>query len=494
MTNSTMTPVGAPAADVAAFRSVLASPEELLVLVLVDSVSDRGLATMLTACGQLRQSGIRWRPVIYGTSMAALEEAGLPGGEASVLEKWVRPVLPSLLVTADVLLFLGREEARTALAGPSERLEGVPLIASPECYEAIRYSGRDPVPWDGEDIGGLVQLLRKVSEAPLKDVRNNRATTRPPAKVAADAGVAPLARVVEAFPRHAAGDERAGLDAAFVLYNDWGLGDELLLSAVARELVRAHPGAAVWVRSRYGFPFKDSVRKGIPPRGARSVEVIYQNPTLYSPQAHSPFPGHLVQQMLDKFSLDTGLRTRAEDLRPELDLRLRPKPSGGRPSVILHTRPNSRLSSKDWGLQRWQRLSSLLRDAGIHVRQVGGTSEPLLESVEDLRGTPPGELPAIFLESSAVICVVGFLMHLAEAVGLPAIVLYGGREHPAIDGYPDQVHLCSEPLPCRGRWGCHLGPDLECPHGMKCMEQLTPELVLREVLATLRKTGGGCRT
>jgi ADP-heptose:LPS heptosyltransferase len=192
--------------------------------------------------------------------------------------------------------------------------------------------------------------------------------------------------------------------------------------------------------------------------------------------------------MLDKVALDTGLKVKAKDVRPELDLR--PTAKTAMPSVVLHSRPNPRLPSKDWGLARWQELAKTLKSAGVLMRQVGNADEPLLPGVEDLRGTPVHELPEIVAAAWAVVSVVGFLMHLAEAAGIPAIVIYGGREHPAIDGYPDQVHLSSEPLACRGRWGCHLGPDLDCPHGMKCMENLTPDLVARSVLSALRGREG----
>jgi len=268
----------------------------------------------------------------------------------------------------------------------------------------------------------------------------------------------------------------------YLLQNDWGIGDELLLSAVARELVRDFPDAGVWIRSRHGFRFPAYIRRDPIPHDARPIEVIYQNPTLYGPDAHSPFPGHLVQQMLDKVALDTGLKVRAVDVRPELEL-----PTVDREShtVILHSRPNPRLSSKDWGLDRWKSLANLLRGADVRLLQVGGNDEPLLPGSEDLRGTSPSELPSVFCRASAVVCVAGLLMHLAEATKTPAIVIYGGRETPAIDGYPDQVHLSSEPLPCRGRWGCHLGADVACPNGMTCMSYLTPDLVARRVLASL---------
>jgi ADP-heptose:LPS heptosyltransferase len=272
-----------------------------------------------------------------------------------------------------------------------------------------------------------------------------------------------------------------------VLKNDWGLGDELLLSAVAREIMRTHPETQIWIRSRFDFPLPSFVQKGPVPPEAREVETIYQNATLYGPAHHSPFPGHLVQQMLDKVALDTGIKVTAKDVRPELAFPDVPKTKD--PTVLLHSRPNPRLPSKDWGIARWESLVGLLRQRGVRVRQVGGREEPLLPGAEDLRGRAIRELPGIFRESWAVVSVVGFLMHLAEAARTPAVVIYGGREHPAIDGYPDQVHLSSEPLPCRGRWGCHLAPDHDCPHGMRCMERLTPELVAREVLALLDRGG-----
>lgn len=266
---------------------------------------------------------------------------------------------------------------------------------------------------------------------------------------------------------------------SLVLFNDWGIGDELLLSAVAREIKRAHPTIDLWIRSRHGFRYPDFVRRDEMPPDARRVETIYQNPTMYGPERHAPFPGHLVQQMLDKVFVDTGILVKAEDVRPALD---GPKHRPGRRRVVLHSKGNPRLPSKEWGVERWERLCEKLHSEGVELVQVGAADEPLLPRVQDRRGTPVAELQELLADAGLVICLVGFLMHLAAAVGTPALVIYGGREHPSIDGYPEHVHLCSDPLPCRGRWGCHLAPDLECPHGMRCMESLTPELVAGEAL------------
>jgi hypothetical protein len=67
------------------------------------------------------------------------------------------------------------------------------------------------------------------------------------------------------------------------------------------------------------------------------------------------------------------------DYRPELDLA---KCAKGRDrSVVLHTKPNHLLPSKDWGIERWRKLSAVLQEAGFKIRQVGDREEPLLEGV-----------------------------------------------------------------------------------------------------------------
>jgi hypothetical protein len=423
---------GLAAADQRAFRSVFAAEDERLMLVLIGKDAAASPAAVIRAVGDLSRRRAKVAVLLHG-EIGGFRPPEVPG--VRVLEDWALPLLPSVSRVADLVLRVGRPLA------DAKSLERPPLL----------------VP-EGLDRGALENLLGRAL------------------------GLAPSERGEDQSPRS------QGLGSV-VLFNDWGIGDELLLSAVAREIVRAYPALGVWIRSRHGFRFPSFVQTGPIPSDARAVEVIYQNPTLYSPHAHSPFPRHLVQQMLDKFALDTGLRVKALDVRPELEMGPHAGPRQRR--VIVHSRPNARLSSKDWGNWRWQKLADLLRAGGVEVVQVGSKDEPLLDGVEDLRGTPVGKLPEVFLEAGAVVCVVGLLMHLAEATRTPAVVIYGGRETPAIDGYPDQVHLSSGPLPCRGRWGCHLGPDLSCPHAMLCMEGITPELVARETVATL--AGGGPR-
>jgi hypothetical protein len=426
--------------DAATFRSVFASPEETVILVIVDPHQAGGLREIVEAIGKLRRDGALLKLVVFGGSSALL--SGMDATGISFLECWARPLLSAVLEIVDEVIAWGGLSEQV-LSDHKEARRKVPIIHRAEV------SG---------DIPSLCRMLEE--NLALKPLRH---------------------RILPSPEPRTLGN--------FVLQNDWGIGDELLLSAVAREILRAHPGAGIWIRSRFGFRFPQYVRQDPIPPDARAIETIYQNLTLYGPVAHSPFPRHLVQQMLDKFSLDTGLKVKAVDVRPEVELVSGPHERRMDRTVVLNSRPNPRLPSKDWGIERWVRLTELLNAAGLKIRQVGGKEETLLPEVEDLRGVSIRELPDVLARSATVVTVVGLLMHVAEATRTPAVVIYGGREHPAIDGYADQIHLSAGPLPCRGRWGCYLAPDLQCPHGMKCMDHLTPELVAGEVLSLLSQ---GC--
>jgi hypothetical protein len=461
--------------DPPAFRSVLGEADERIVLSHLPADSLLSAATLLRTAELLggKAGRIRWILIADDPEEEVISSLhSKPDPRFCLLDSWALRLLPEMAAVSDAVI-LGSDDLEL-LGSISAQMKGMDILMP--VGVGHEYTANLPVrefdPSSPESLKDVLQVVLLSRNPP------SESPGRPPS-VLPSAKSRPIVSAAQA-PRIP--NDRS---TSFLLYNDWGIGDELLLSAVAREIKRAHSETEIWIRSRYQFRFPSIVRRDPPPDFVRSVETIYQNAVLYGPASHSPFPGHLVQQMLDKFALDTGLKIRAQDVRPELE----PVPSAStrrRPrAVVLHSRPSPRLPSKDWGLGRWERLSEILRGDGIQVIQVGAEGEQLLSQAEDLRGLPPGRLPEVLRSAGAVVSLVGLLMHLAAATRTPAVIIYGGREHPAIDGYPDQVHLCSGALPCRGRWGCHLAPDTQCPHGMRCMEELTPELVAREALGIL---------
>jgi glycogen synthase len=351
-----------------------------------------------------------------------------------------------------------------------ERVTCVSATRSPQLHNALIHAS------------DLVILLNRASLQTLNALRRTKAHIRAEMQVSPQINACNIPHDVIAkhnvplFVMELTEDapENQNSPKDIILYNNWGIGDELLLSAVARELRRTYSSLNIWIESRFGFSFPRFSNEIKPPPTAVRVETIYQNPVLYGPEYHNPFPGHLVQQMLDKVALETGWHVRAENCEPLVQLKHVKRREDSK-RIIVHCRPNKRLPSKDWGLKRWKELCLLLSSAGWEVAQVGAIDDPFLPGAQDLRGTSVAELPDLIHQSRIVICLVGFLMHVAAAVNTPAIVIYGGREHPAIDGYPNQIHLSSNPLSCRGRWGCHLAPDKACSYEMKCMHGIEPE-------------------
>ncbi len=475
-----------PPSEADLFRRVFAESDEVLILAIAggNGSSRPGLLAELIRTGDKATRKLRW--LLKGVPPALREEVKRGtshGGNLHFLEDWTNPVLVPILSVVDAIILLEDGEL------PPPELEGFPWRVGPAAF-VPHGTRRGPLTslagaffeFDPRLPGSLRSLLEGWLQGPIlsEGRKGPLRSPEPDSPVSAPGQHSDRPHLVRSLRK--TGD--------YILHNDWGIGDELLLSAVARELVRSVAGIRVWIRSRFGFRFPDYVRKDPVPPEAVPVETIYQNATLYGPRHHSPYPGHLVQQMLDKFTVDTGIKVIAKDVRPELVVS--EGAAGGRDpkSIVVHSRPNPRLPSKDWGIDRWGRLCEILHSSGIDIRQVGAADEPLLPYARDLRGTAPGDLADVVARSGAVVSLVGLLMHVAVATRTPAVVIYGGREHPAIDGYLGHIHLRSDPLSCRGRWGCHLAPDTACPHGMRCMNDIAPELVAREVGALLAPSGG----
>ncbi len=75
-------------------------------------------------------------------------------------------------------------------------------------------------------------------------------------------------------------------------------------------------------------------------------------------------------------------------------------------------------------------------------------------------------------------------MHLARAVDCPAVIIYGGRETPALTGYPCNINLTRTPA-CSPCWQRSL-----CNYGRICMEALPATeaiAALNSVLARARE-------
>jgi hypothetical protein len=135
--------------------------------------------------------------------------------------------------------------------------------------------------------------------------------------------------------------------------------------------------------------------------------------------------------------------------------------------------------NKEWFPDRMQAVvDALRRDA--EVVQLGSPSDPALNGVLDLRGrTTLREAAGVMAGAQLFVGMVGFLMHLAAAVGTRSVVVFGGREQPSESGYAENRNLFTE-LPCSPCWLWNT-----CPYEHECMRRIGADDVIREARGVL---------
>lgn len=285
---------------------------------------------------------------------------------------------------------------------------------------------------------------------------------------------------------------------SLLIHFDGGLGDDLMLTAVFREL-RARGGRGHWMMSRApelfaGNPDVDHVL-------APSEESVIAVRRFGVPVLHCHYhtydaandrdvaPAHHYIAMMCR---GAGLKGRVM-LRPYLHLAAGELESGrlGPDQVVVQTSAQGAkfpMPNKDWPAVHYGALMPELRRR-FTVVQLGMATDPTFPGVIDLRGrTSLRESAAILRQSKVFIGLPGFLMHVARAVDTRAVIIFGGREDPAISGYCGYENLAT-PLECAPCWRRHT-----CPYERECLRRIAPEDVLAAVERQLALVGQPIRT
>ncbi len=274
-----------------------------------------------------------------------------------------------------------------------------------------------------------------------------------------------------------------------VYFGGDGVGDELLLSTVLHEL-RARGGRDLGVMTSqpelfahspdvdHLLPVRHDHMAGLRRLGRRVDQLVYIERRL-PPDIDVPPPRHLLAEMC-RLAAVTG----AVSLRPYLNLTEAERSAARRPTpyiVIQSSRRSASLviANKEWFPERFQVVADVLRRE-CQVVQIGLASDPLLEGAEDLRGrTSLRECAALLAGAVEFGGLVGLWMHLARAVECPAVIVYGGREHPDQSGYSANRNIFT-PVPCAPCWRWN-----SCDFNRRCMDEITAEQVAAAVRALL---------
>jgi ADP-heptose:LPS heptosyltransferase len=150
-----------------------------------------------------------------------------------------------------------------------------------------------------------------------------------------------------------------------------------------------------------------------------------------------------------------------------------------RPIVTVNVQ--SREQMKVWRLDRWAEVVAEL-SKHCDLIQLGAKDEPEYPGTLRLAGQlNMRESVAVLSQSKLHLGGVSFLMHAANGLDVPSVIVYGGRETPANSGYRQNENLYVA-LPCSPCW-LHDSHGHHCPHNMECMKRISAA----EVLAAARR-------
>lgn len=134
--------------------------------------------------------------------------------------------------------------------------------------------------------------------------------------------------------------------------------------------------------------------------------------------------------------------------------------------------------NKDWGYARWVELAKLLRDLPL-AQFVPPGRATTIPGVEQIGTQTFRQAAAVLAGAKAAVLPEGGLHHAAAAVGLRAVVIYGGFISPAVTGYDLHQNLFTGT-------GLGCGSRINCQHCRDAMRAIEPTIVaakLRELLA-----------
>lgn len=283
---------------------------------------------------------------------------------------------------------------------------------------------------------------------------------------------------------------RAGWPTLAVRF-DGGLGDDLMLSAVFREW-RSRGRRGVWVMTGAPelFDGNDDVDHVLPCSedsvvalrrvGVTVAHCHYHRYDATSDRDEAPRE-HYIAAMCRGAGLTGQIR-----LRPYLTLTESERQRGRLASeqVVVQTSAQGArfpIPNKEWPADHFGRLIERL----VHrftVVQLGAAQDPTFPGVIDLRGrTTIREAAGILSASRLFVGLPGFLMHLARAVETPAVIVYGGRENPAISGYGEFENLVSN-MGCAPCWRRRT-----CPYDRECLREIRPDTVHEAIERALER-------
>lgn len=186
-----------------------------------------------------------------------------------------------------------------------------------------------------------------------------------------------------------------------------------------------------------------------------------------------------------------GLDTAPPDLRiylsPETEARAAQLLARHNLKEFAVLAPGTMWETKHWLPERFAETGRLLRDRGLGIVLVGTPRDKdrcrivvdLCPGAVDFSGqTSVGELAALIKQARVAVTNDSGSMHLAVALETPVVSVFGPTNPVHIGPYGRPEAVVRLDLPCSP---CNYRRLSQCPHGHKCMQELTATMVLDRI-------------
>lgn len=297
------------------------------------------------------------------------------------------------------------------------------------------------------------------------------------------------ARVIQAWLASCESETRIALRWPWPLRKPWqqkelcvwsyggGLGDELMCTPVFRAIKEANPGCRLTFLSRYPELFREQAHlDAVEPLKDHAYPRGYA--LTYGP-VHPPR-----RPLVSMLGECIGLHVPAGDLEPlrlpEPEPHLASRLAGiSRPRVAIQPLASRWTENKQWPRELWSALVRRLVDE-CEVIEVGtepfvaeGGFGPRFHSFAGQTGIEG--FAQVIASADVFVGPVSGGMHLANALRVPSVIIFGGYEAPSGHYYSRMTALYSA-LECAPCWLPN-----SCPHSQRCLNMISSEQVIEAV-------------
>lgn len=137
-------------------------------------------------------------------------------------------------------------------------------------------------------------------------------------------------------------------------------------------------------------------------------------------------------------------------------------------------------SNKQWPVHRYQKFVDVMRERGKNCTQlVPPGQKPILTGATPIYTQSFRHAMAVLSVADLYVGPEGGMHHASAALGIPAVVIFGGFPSPRATGYDDHVNLTGGASPC--------GNMKACSHCEKAMRAISVEEVLAASLSNMRE-------